>query len=59
MASANEEGDVAGDAVAILAETREVDEEPLLEHRRNWIVEIGCFGEPPEVLDEFWRVRRG
>ena len=54
----HQESAVARDAVADLAEAGEIDEEPLLEERRNRIVEIGGLGEIPKPFDQLRRIRR-
>ena len=40
------------DAVADLAESREMDEEPLLEQRRQRAVQVGRLRKLPEFLDQ-------
>src|SRR6185436_1719397 len=50
----DEKADVPDDAVADLAEAREMDEEALLEERGQWAVEIGGPGKLPEFLDQPW-----
>ena len=51
-ALANEKADVPDDAVADLAESREMDEEPLLEQRRQRAVQVGRLRKLPELLDQ-------
>ena len=51
-ALADEKADVADDAVADLAESREMDEEPLLEQRRQRAVQVRRLGKLPELLDQ-------
>ena len=43
---------MARDAIAHLAEAREVDKQPLLEQRRQRVVQIGEASETPQVLDD-------
>jgi hypothetical protein len=49
---ANEKADVADDAVADFAESGEMNEEPLLEQRRQRAVQVGRLGKLPEFLDQ-------
>jgi hypothetical protein len=58
-ALADEKADVPDDAVADLAESREMDEEPLLEHRRQRAVQVGRLRKLPQLLDETWRCISG
>ena len=51
-ALADEKADVPDDAVADLAESREMDEEPLLEQRRQWAVQVRRLRKLPEFLDQ-------
>ena len=51
-ALADEKADVPDDAVADLAESREMDEEPLLEQRRQRAVQVGRLRKLPEFLDQ-------
>jgi len=51
-AVANEKADVADDAVADFAESGEMNEEPLLEQRRQRAVQVGRLGKLPEFLDQ-------
>ena len=51
-ALANEKADVPDDAVADFAESREMDEEPLLEQRRQRAVQVGRLRKLPEFLDQ-------
>ena len=53
MALADEKAHMPHDAVADLTESREMDKEPLLEHRRQWAVQVGRLRKPrldPAVL---------
>lgn len=43
---------MARNAVAHLAKTGQVDEEPLFEERGKWIVQISEAGKAPEVGDD-------
>src|ERR1700748_2735031 len=52
----DEETGMAGDAVADLAETGQVDEQSLLEERRKRGVGGNEFAESPEVRHDLWCV---
>jgi hypothetical protein len=58
-ALADEKADVPHDAVADLTESREMDEEPLLEQRRQRAVQVGRLRKFPELLDQSGRRIRG
>ena len=58
-ALADEKANMPNDAVADLAESREMDKEPLLEHRRQWAVQVGRLRKLPQLLDETWRCISG
>jgi hypothetical protein len=45
------------DAIALLAEPREVNEQALFEDRGKWAVEIVRLGEAPHLLDDAGRRR--
>ena len=51
-ALADEKADVPDNAVADLAESREMDEEPLLEQRRQRAVQVGRLRKLPEFLGQ-------
>ena len=51
-ALADEKTDMADDAVADLAESREVDEEPLFEQRGQRAVQVSRLRKLPEFLDQ-------
>ncbi len=51
-ALADQKADVPDDAVADLAEPREMNEEPFLEQRRQRAVEVRGPGKLPELLDQ-------
>src|SRR6187402_854921 len=53
---ADEKADVADNAVADLAESREMDEKPLLEQRRQRAVQVGRLRKLPQFLG---KPRRG
>lgn len=49
---ADEKSDVADDAVADLAESRQMDEQPFLEERRQRAVEVRRLRKLPEFLEQ-------
>src|ERR1700722_15813915 len=59
MATADQKRAMSGDAVSILKESRDVNEQPLLENGRHWIVEIRRLRERPKLFDDFRSLRRG
>ena len=58
-AVADQEPDVAHDAVPDLAEAGQVDEQPFLEQERQRIVDIGRFSEAPQLLNQPRHLRCG
>ena len=56
---ADEKANMPDDAVADLAESREVDEQPLLEQRRQRAVQVRRLRELPQLLDQPRRRFRG
>jgi hypothetical protein len=54
----DQKSDVPGDAVADVAKPGEVDEQPLLEQRRQRVVEVAELGEPPQVPRDIGRLAR-
>jgi hypothetical protein len=59
MTVAKQESTMSDDAVAYLAEAREIHKQPLFEDGRDWIVEIGRIRKFPQLLDDLRRVGRG
>ena len=54
-ALADEKSHVAHDAVPNLTEPRQVDEQALLEERRQGVVEVTGLGKAPQLLNQFRR----
>src|ERR1700692_4582630 len=52
MTQSNQEAHVARNAIADCAKTREMDEQPLLELRRQRVSEVCTLGEPPHPLSD-------
>ena len=51
----DEKADVPDNAVTDLAESREMDEQPLLEQGRQRAVQVGRLRKLPQFLDKPWR----
>lgn len=55
VAEADEEADVTGDAVTDFAKAGQINEQSLLEQRRQRIIEIAELGEPPQARGDLRR----
>src|SRR5918996_1997965 len=59
VAASDEEPAVTGDAVANFAKAGEIYEQPFLEERRNWTVQVQSCREIPEPFHRFRRFGSG
>src|SRR6476660_4037618 len=57
MAVTHQKSAVTNDAVADLAEARQIDEQALLEERGDRVGAISRLGEVPKLLDNLRRIR--